>query len=306
MESIKDLDIPIIVGPTASGKTEIAIRFAEKYGYEIISADSRQFFKEMNIGTAKQSNYELSRAKHHFVNFLSPLDESYNSYTFGIEGRELIKNLKKNGKKVLVVGGSGLYIQSLVHGFFDDLGISDEEKLYFRKEVEKRDIRDCFEDLLRVDEEYALSIPKNNVQRIHRGLEVYYLSGRKMSELHKEHKKQKYFNPIYIGLSLEREELYNRINERFDTMLKAGLIDEIRFLSDKYGIDLKRLNTTIGYREFIPFLKGKIDLEEAIHNAKRDSRHFAKRQITWFKRIENMNWVKNSFETIDKLFGYKF
>ncbi|MBN1967811.1 MAG: tRNA (adenosine(37)-N6)-dimethylallyltransferase MiaA [Candidatus Delongbacteria bacterium] len=284
--------IPIIAGATASGKTAISVELAEKFGFEIISADSRQFFKEMDIGTAKPTARETKGIPHHFIDFLPVTDEMYNSWQFGEEARLVISQIIIRGNYPLIVGGSGLYIQSLVHGFFDDLGISDEEKRLFRIEIEKKDLNLCYDELVRIDPDYAYSIPNSNKQRIHRALEVFYLSGEKMSELHKKHMESTFFKPLYLGLEWEREVLYDRINSRVDQMMEDGLLDEIKQIIDKYGYDLKRLNKTIGYREFIPFLRNECTLEDSVNEVKKLTRHFAKRQITWFKRLDNFRWLK--------------
>ena len=178
---ISELKIPVICGPTAAGKTSVALRLAEESGYEIVSADSRQMVKEMNIGTAKPTADELKRAVHHFIDIIDPDNEIYNSYMYGNEVRILLEKLYSEGKKALICGGSGLYIQSAVHGFFEDLGIDDTEKLEYRREIEAENIADLYERLKLIDPEYAHSIPSANKQRIYRALEVHHFTGRKIS-----------------------------------------------------------------------------------------------------------------------------
>jgi len=289
---ISKLKIPVICGPTAAGKTSVALRLAEKYSYEIISADSRQIVREMNIGTAKPTREELKLVPHHFIDIIDPGNEIYNSFIYGNEVRDLLEKLYSQGKKALICGGSGLYIQSAVHGFFEDLGIDDAEKLEYRKEIEPVELVILYEKLKSIDPDYAQSIPSTNKQRIYRALEVNHFTGRKISELHSEHQPYQYFQPVYIGINSEREKLYRSINARVLKMIDFGLIEEVERLAGKYGADLKRFKKTIGYKEVIEFLKGSIDKDTMIDEIQKNTRHFAKRQITWFKRIEGMAWFE--------------
>ena len=289
---ISKLKIPVICGPTAAGKTSVALGLAEKFGYEIISADSRQMVREMNIGTAKPTLEELSRAQHYFIDIIDPDNEIYNSYIYGNEVRKLLSRIYSEGKKALICGGSGLYIQSAVHGFFEDLGIDDTEKLEYRKEIESVELGILFEKLKKFDPEYAQSIPPTNKQRIYRAMEVYHFTGRKISELHSGHHPDQFFKPVYIGINSEREKLYKAINDRVLKMIEAGLIQEVEQLANKYGFDLKRFKKTIGYKEVIEFLNGNIDKDKMTDEIQKNTRHFAKRQITWFKRIEGIAWFE--------------
>jgi len=303
---LKNKIIPIIVGPTAVGKTNISIELALEFGYEIISADSRQIVKEMNIGTAKPNRIELAKVKHHFIDIVEPEDDIYNSYIFGNEVREKMENLISVGKKSLIVGGSGLYIQSTADGFFDDLGIDDKLKLEYRKVIEKEDLIKLYEKLKEIDPEYANSIHPTNKQRIYRSLEVYHFTKKKITDLHREHEIKKknnpypFFKPLYIGLNLERELLYKRINDRVLVMVEDGLIKEVEFLIEKYGKDIKRIQKTIGYKEVVDFLDGVLSKDEMINKIQQNSRRFAKRQITWFKRLNNIEWFNplNDFDNI--------
>ncbi len=303
---LKNKIIPIIVGPTAVGKTNISIKLAKEFDYEIISADSRQIVKEMNIGTAKPNKIELAKVKHHFIDIVEPEDDIYNSYIFGNEVREKMENLISVEKKPLIVGGSGLYIQSTADGFFDDLGIDDKLKLEYRKIIEKEDLVKLYERLKEIDPEYASSIHSTNKQRIYRSLEVYHFTKKKITDLHKEHEIKKknnpypFFKPLYIGLNLERELLYKRINDRVLVMVEDGLIEEVEFLIKKYGKDIKRIQKTIGYKEVVDFLDGILSKDEMINNIQQNSRRFAKRQITWFKRLNNIEWF-NPLDDYEKI-----
>ncbi|MCK4980863.1 MAG: tRNA (adenosine(37)-N6)-dimethylallyltransferase MiaA [Candidatus Delongbacteria bacterium] len=290
--NLSHIKIPIIVGPTAIGKTSISLILAEKFNSEIISADSRQMVREMSIGTAKPTAEERVKAKHHFIDIIEPTDDIYNSYIYGNEVREKLEYLYSAEKTAILCGGSGLYIQSAVHGFFDDLGIDDVEKLEYRKELEALPIEECYTMLEKADPDYAEKTPPGQRQRIHRALEVFHFTGKRLSELHKEHQEKKFFQPIYIGLNLDREILYERINSRVLTMINEGLIQEVEFLANKYGSDLKRLRKTIGYKEVVQFLNGVISKDAMIDEIQKNTRHFAKRQITWFKRIEEVKWFE--------------
>ncbi len=289
---ISNLKIPVVCGPTAAGKTAVALELAQEHGYEIISADSRQMVKHMNIGTAKPTQEEQKLAPHHFIDIIEPEDEIYNSYMYGNEVRELLSELYSDGKKALICGGSGLYIHSAVQGFFEDLGIDDSEKFDYRKILERTPLSELYERLKSTDPEYAALTPATQKQRIHRALEVFHFTGRKISELHSEHRPEQYFQPEYIFICPEREILFERINSRVLNMVEAGLIDEVEELAAKYGADLKRFKKTIGYREVIEYLKGDITKDRMIELIQTHTRQFAKRQITWFKRIAE---IKNFF-----------
>jgi tRNA dimethylallyltransferase len=288
--NISELKIPVICGPTAAGKSAVALMLAQEYGYEIISADSRQMVKCMDIGTAKPTQDEQKLAPHHFIDIIEPEDEIYNSYMYGNEVRDLLSKLYSEGKKSLICGGSGLYIHSAVQGFFEDLGIDDSEKFEYRKILERTPLSELYEKLISADPEYAEITPPTQKQRIHRALEVFHLTGRKISELHSEHRPEQYFHPVYIFINPDREILFENINSRVIKMVDAGLIQEVENLAEKYGTELKRFKKTIGYREVIEYLNGDITKERMIELIQTHTRQFAKRQITWFKRIPDMNW----------------
>ncbi|MGD9707419.1 MAG: tRNA (adenosine(37)-N6)-dimethylallyltransferase MiaA [Candidatus Delongbacteria bacterium] len=289
---ISKLKIPVICGPTAAGKSAVALDLAREYGFEIISADSRQMVKGMDIGTAKPTHDEQKLAPHHFIDIVEPDDEIYNSYMYGNEVRELLSKLYSEGKKALICGGSGLYIHSAVQGFFEDLGIDDSEKFEYRKVLERTPLAECYEKLKSVDPEYAAITPPAQKQRIHRALEVFHFTGRKISELHSEHQPEQFFNPIYIGINSEREILFEKINSRVVKMADSGLVSEVENLVSKYGSELKRFKKTIGYKEVVEYLNGGITKDRMIELIQTNTRHFAKRQITWFKRIPEMRWFE--------------
>ncbi len=274
-----------VVGPTAVGKTATAIELANYCNAEIISADSRQFYKEISIGTAKPTREELSQAKHHFVDFL-PLDSDYSSGKFEREALQFLKNYFEQKDICICAGGSGLYVNALLYGF-DDLPSSDEERKSIQGKMEREGFAALQQELKSLDPDHFASMDISNTQRVMRAIEVCRVSGKKYSELRTISKKKRPFNIIILGLNREREELYNRINHRVDLMLQDGLLDEVKSVHDR-----KHLNSlqTVGYREFFSYLDGEHDLEEAIRLVKRNTRRFAKRQLTWFNRYEGIEW----------------
>ncbi|MBI4945498.1 MAG: tRNA (adenosine(37)-N6)-dimethylallyltransferase MiaA [Bacteroidetes bacterium] len=280
----------VILGPTAVGKTVLAIDIAKEFDTEIISADSRQFFREMNIGTAKPNNEELKSVKHHFINSISVHDE----YNAGIFEREALKTLEtiyqKNGIAVMT-GGSGLYINAVCNGF-DELPHADKEIRAKIIEMYKLEGIEYLRDTLKkLDEEHYKKIDIKNPHRLIRAIEVCMVTGMKYSEMRVRDKgqgaKERKFAVIKIGLEMEREKLYERINLRVDEMMKQGLLDEVKNLF-KY----KHLNSlqTVGYKELFDFMEGKIDLNRAVELIKQNTRNFAKRQMTWFRKDKTIKW----------------
>ena len=278
----------IIAGPTAIGKTSLAISLAKHFKTEIISADSRQFYREMNIGTAKPSEAELKEVKHHLINSHSVLDQ-FNAGDFEKESIELINKLFLNHDQVIMVGGSGLFINAVSHGF-DQLPIATEEiRNYFNTILEEKGIKFLQDQLKEIDPVYYKEVDIYNPQRIIRALEVFECSGKTFSSLRTNIKKQRPFNIVKIGLNTDRNIVYERINLRVDQMIKDGLIKEVEGL--KSFRHLNPLNT-VGYSEIFDYLEGKSNREEAIEKIKQNTRRFAKRQLTWFKKSEDIKWYK--------------
>ncbi len=278
----------VVVGPTAIGKTALAIDLAKAFNTEIISADSRQFFKEMSIGTAKPSIEEQAAAPHHFIDSHS-VTTLFSTGDFEVEALQVIEKLFKAHDTVIMVGGSGLYINAVCNGLDDlpdiDLNIREQLNLLFENEG----IEAIRNKLALLDPEYFAKVDQSNPQRMIRGLEVVLSTGKKLSSMLTSQKKQRPFNMIKIGLNTERETLYNRINQRVDLMVKEGLVDEVKSL-EKYR-NYNALNT-VGYAEIFEYLDGKTNLETAIEKIKQNTRRFAKRQITWFKRDEEIKWFE--------------
>jgi tRNA dimethylallyltransferase len=281
-----------IVGPTAIGKTALAIKLANFYNCEIISCDSRQFFKEMNIGTAVPSEIELSQAKHHFIQNKS-IFENYTVGDFEIEALKKLDQLFTQNNVQVLVGGSGLYVDAILKGFdeFPDIDLEVREKLIL--DYQNNGISYLQNKLQELDPNYYLYLHENNPQtlenpqRMMRFLEVTIGSGQAYSSFLGKRSNNRNFVPIIIGLTAEREQMYDRINKRVDLMLKNGLLDEVKTLYPNKNLNALQ---TVGYREIFDFLDGITTLDFAIEEIKKNTRRFAKRQITWFKRTENIKW----------------
>ncbi len=289
----------IILGPTAVGKTAVAIDIAKKLGTEIISSDSRQFFKEMSIGTAKPSNQELKSVKHHFINSLSVQDE----YNVGMFERDVLKALDKifeNKNTAVMAGGSGLYINAVCNGF-DEVPVADKEIRANLLEMFKREgIEYLQKTLKKLDPEHYKKVDIKNPHRLIRAIEVCMATGKTYSELRKGEKKKRNFNVIKIGLNLDREKLYEKINKRVDCMMTEGLLEEVKALAPfrAGGIRLNSLQT-VGYKELFAHLKAVSsgdnqspfrDLGSAVELIKQNTRNFAKRQMTWFRKDKDIKW----------------
>ena len=276
----------VIVGPTAIGKTDLAIKVARHYQTEIVSADSRQFYKEMEIGTAKPTVEELSKVKHHFINSHS-ITEEFSVGDFETSALTTLDEIFKTHDYAVLVGGSGLFIKAVTEGF-DDLPKADPS---IREELnqlyQKNGLEPLKEKLKLVDPTYHAEVDLSNPQRIIRALEVSISTGKPFSSFRFKQQKKRPFNILKIGLNLNREDLYNRINNRVATMVEAGLIDEVKTLQPYRH--LNALNT-VGYSELFDALDGQISFEQAIQNIKQNTRRFAKRQLTWFRKDEEINW----------------
>ncbi len=277
-----------IVGPTAIGKTALAIQLAQHFGTEIISADSRQFFKEMEIGTAKPDITELAAAKHHFINSHS-VSQLFSTGDFEVEGLKTIDQIFKDHDLAIMVGGSGLYVNALINGLDEmpDIDLAIRERL--NKQFEEEGLSSIQNQLAKLDPEYFAKVDQQNPQRMIRGLEVFLSTGQKLSSMLSATKKERPFNIIKIGLNTDRAVLYDRINRRVDKMIADGLVDEVKSL-----IPFKKYNAlnTVGYSELFDYLDGLSSLDDAISSIKQNTRRFAKRQLTWFRRDEEINWFE--------------
>ncbi len=284
-----------IVGPTASGKTKLSIILAKKLNSEIISADSRQTYKELNIGTAKPTEEELKQIKHHFINHLS-IKDKYDAGKFFQDAQKVINQLFQLNKIPIIVGGSGLYINSLLYGIFEGPSADDSIRLQLEGELKSRGKEYLLEVLKKFDVETYNRIDKNNPRRIIRALEVYYLTGIPLSQLQKEkHIRPEYENFIF-GLNWNRKILYQRINDRVDKMISEGLVDEVKFIIDNFGENVNVVLQTVGYKEVIQYLKNEITYDKMIELIKRNTRRYAKRQLTWFRKDKNIRWIEVNSE----------
>lgn len=300
------IKICVIVGPTASGKSSLAIWLAKQINAEIVSADSMQIYKGMNIGTAKPTVEERKLVPHHMIDVLNQ-DELFSVADYVKMAKDVIKDIVDRGKNPILVGGTGLYVDSLLN----DIKFQDQhENLVVRKklfeELDKFGSQYMLEKLKEVDFEYAKTLHLNNVKRIIRGLEVYYATGITMSEHLKLSKATpSCFDACIIGLTFEnRENLYKRINDRVDNMMECGLLKEAENVIN-FGLSSNTSMQAIGYKEFIGYFNGTEDLDECILKLKQNTRKYAKRQLTWFRRNKNINWIYcdrlNDIEIKDKI-----
>jgi tRNA dimethylallyltransferase len=281
--------ILVIVGPTASGKTRLALEIARHTSAEVISADSRQVYQLLTIGTAKPSPDELKKVKHHFVDEILP-DQHFSAGEFGIDGRKIIDKIVKQKKLPIVVGGTGLYIRSLIDGLFTGPGRKEGVREELDARLESEGANALLEELRRVDPEAAARMLPSNQRRIIRALEVYYATGKPISQHHDEHVHKKFFNPVFVGLQWERKKLYDRINFRVDRMLAAGFLDEVKGLLSRGYDDRYKSLQTVGYKEAFAFLRKEISYERMVELMKQNTRRFAKRQLTWFRRDARIRW----------------
>lgn len=284
--------IPVIVitGPTASGKTALAIELALELDTEIISADSMQIYKGMNISTAKPTKAEMRGVPHHLVDFLSP-EESFSVAEFVERAREIIFNLHNKGKIPIVAGGTGLYITSLIDNIkFSEIKPSETLRQKLKEYAQAFGAEQLHQRLAEIDPETANRLYPNNIGRIIRAIEVYEQTGITLSEhIKKSREEPSLYKPFMIGLSFsDRNILYDRINKRVDKMLEQGLVEEAELFFKN------RLSPTsaqaIGIKEFFPYFKGEISFEQAVENIKRETRRYAKRQLTWFRSDKRINW----------------
>jgi tRNA dimethylallyltransferase len=283
---MKNRYLIVILGPTGVGKTKVSIELAKKLNIEIISADSRQIYKELSIGTAIPSENELGEVKHHFIQCKSIYDY-YNASMFEFEALELLDRLFRRYDHVLMVGGSGLYINAVCDGI-DDLPSADPElRKYLLEKYEKEGIESIRKQLKLLDPEYYSTVDLKNHKRILKAIEVSLTTGKSYSSFLKHRKKERPFNTIKIGLTIERDELYKRINNRIDRMIEDGLPDEAaKYYKDRH---LNSLNT-VGYKELFDYFDNKITLEQAIELIKRNSRNYARKQLTWFRKDKDIKW----------------
>ena len=279
----------ILTGPTAVGKTDLSIKLSKELNAEIISADSMQIYKYMDVGSAKVTKEEMDGVCHYLIDEVTP-DYSFSVSEFQERANNYIKEITDKGKNVLVTGGTGLYLNSLIYNMdFAKSDANEELREQLRLELEENGIDYMHNKLRELDSDAADRIHKNNIRRVIRALEVD-LSGKKMNDFSNDLKINEKYKPIIIVLNREREHLYKRIDKRVDIMMENGLIEEVKnLLNMGYTKDMISMQG-IGYKEIIKYLEGEYELDEAIEIIKRDSRRYAKRQLTWFRRYDDAKW----------------
>jgi tRNA dimethylallyltransferase len=295
-------DLIVLTGPTAVGKTSLSIALAKAVDGEIISADSMQVYKYMNIGTAKITEEEKCGIPHFLIDELEP-DEEFNVTIFKNKVMGYIEDIKSRGKVPIIVGGTGFYIQSVIYDInFNEYGDDSNVRKKYEAMAETIGKSELHKKLALVDREYADSVSYNNVKKVVRALTFFEMTGEKLSEHNKrERERSSPFDFAYFVLTMDRKKLYERIDKRVDLMFDMGLVEEVKALMAK-GYDKSLVSMQgIGYKEVIDYLSGKTSLEECIDIIKRDTRHFAKRQLTWFKREKVVTYIdKDEFDAEDK------
>ena len=294
----KSKKILVITGPTATGKTGVAVDVALKLNPngEVVYADSAAVYRNLNIGTAKPTADEMRGVPHHLIDVCN-VDDNFDAEQYSKMAGEVVNNILQDGKIPIVTGGTGLYIKALIHGLFSIPSDSGKTKNQILKELDEKGLDHIFAQLKTVDPKSAETINKNDRSRIIRALEICRLTGKSAAKIKEEHSfKDSVFNPIYIGLAMERVKLHERINSRVDEMINSGIIDEVKgLLESGYSPACRSLNT-IGYKEIASFINGEIDRETAIHLIKRNTRRLAKRQMTWFKKVEGIHWFQYPYD----------
>ena len=285
------IKIVVISGPTAVGKSDIAVELALHFNAEIVNADSMQVYRYMDIGTAKLTPDERKGITHHMIDIVNP-DEEFNAGRYIKMASPIIRDIHERGKRCFVVGGTGLYIKALLKGLISAPPIDMNLRKRLKEEINIKGLNHLYKRLMSLDPDTAKNIHPNDRVRITRALEIIELTGKRLSDLKKEHQfKQREFRYLYIGLFLDRKELYERINRRTLKMVEMGLLDETRHLLDMgYGPELKSMNS-IGYRHMIKVIMGDWSMDEAIRLLSRDTRHYAKRQFTWFRKEPEIKWM---------------
>ena len=280
----------VLTGPTASGKTAIGVRIAELLGGEIISADSRQVFRGITIGTAKPAAAEIRGIPHHFIDYVA-LSDTYTAGTFAREATACIEDMMARGVQPVVVGGSGLYIQALIEGIFDGPEADPALRSELHREYHAHGIDPIWERLIEIDPESADIVPRTNIPRVIRALEVCMLTGEPYSKIRRERLVAPPFSAAVYGLEWNRSLLYRRINDRVEAMIQAGLVAEVRRIVSEGADPQWQSLKTVGYKEVFAYFDGTLKQEEMIAQIQQHTRNFAKRQLTWFRKKKGIIWV---------------
>jgi len=287
---VKPIRLIVIVGPTACGKTALSCQVASEFKAEIISADSRQIYRGMDIGTAKPSLREQEAIPHHFIDVLSP-DQRYSAGLFAQEAKELILSLSSKSIPIILTGGTNLYIRSLINGITSVPEISIKVRTQVEKLLQDQGLKESYRQLIELEPQYKIKIHPNDIARTTRALEVYYETGRSLFDFRQEQDSAKSaYETLFIGIQRDRAEIYKRINQRVHNMIEKGLVREVEDLLDMgYSPDLPPLRT-IGYKESIEYIKGMSTFNDMIFNIQRKSRIYAKKQITWNQNDSRIEW----------------
>lgn len=281
----------VICGPTASGKTTLSIQLAQKINGEIISSDSMQIYKDMNIGTAKPDQQEMQGIKHYLLDFVEP-NQRYSVADYKKDAENAIEDILQKGKVPIIVGGTGLYVDSLIYGIeYPNIEFDENYRKELERRVEKEGLEKLYEKAKKIDPQAMKKISRNDQKRILRVLEIYNATGKTKTEQEIESRKNevKYDYRVF-AINMDREKLYDRINKRVDIMIQKGLIEEVENLLKKYN-EFPTAMQGLGYKEVVEYIQGKVLKEDMIENIKRESRRYAKRQITWFKKNKQTIWI---------------
>ncbi|QDP40259.1 tRNA (adenosine(37)-N6)-dimethylallyltransferase MiaA [Radiobacillus deserti] len=293
--------VVVVVGPTAVGKTALSVEIAKAFNGEVISGDSMQIYKGMDIGTAKVTEAEQQGIPHYMIDIKEPA-ESFSVAEFQTLVEGYIEDISQRGKLPVIAGGTGLYIQAALYGYeFSETKRDDTYQKKIEKEIEQNGVDAVYERLKSVDPIQAHKIHPNNQRRLVRALEVYDRTGQTMTDNHEKQKAESQYEPILIGLEMERSRLYERINLRVDQMIEQGLMEEVEYFFNN-GYEHSQSMKAIGYKEFIPYFKGDQSKEQAVELLKRNSRRYAKRQMTWFKNKMDVDWYSILPEKKDAVF----
>jgi len=288
--------VVIVLGPTGVGKSKLAIEWAEELGGEIISADSMQVYRYMDIGTAKPTLDDQKRVQHHLIDLVPP-DQPFHAALYRTLGRKTIDQLYENKTPIWVVGGTGLYIKTLIQGLFASPKIDPQVRESLKQEAKEKGADALYERLKKVDPKTAFHLHPNDLFRIIRALEVFDSTGAPISFYREQHRfGEKPYLTLKVGLEINRDRLYHRIEERVDQMLEKGFLQEVeRLMEMGYGPALKPMQS-LGYKQMVQFLLKEIGWDEAVRQMKRDTRHYAKRQLTWFKADSEIHWWDESID----------
>ena len=293
-----DDKVLVILGPTCVGKTQVALKLADILKGEIVSFDSRQIYKLMDIGTAKPTQEERERIAHHMIDLVYP-DQAFTAADYGRKAREVISQIRERNKLPIAVGGSGLYLKALIEGFFEGPKADENIRKRLQGEAQKLGEPHLFRRLQEVDPQAAERIHPNDLLRIIRALEVWEITGRPISTWQREGAYQPFLMQfVKIGLNLGREKLYKRINARTDQMISSGLVDEVKKLKERGFTPRLKALKSVGYQELFDYLDRRSGLPEAIEAIKLNTRHYAKRQMTWFKKDKEIIWMDREEENL--------